>query len=425
MQDWTKPEQWLAGITGRVGQWVADGRFPPADAAKLLSLVALRQHQNGFAEAVAATLAELEKLQPPISGDVLWISDAARMTGNSELAAEFELALLDERRLPIVRIAALMAETAALRGSEAALEIAEKAADFTWEREFLETVTGIARAAGDSERSAVWHDRHLQVLALEPNPQRFGFVVGLGGAGKLYQFAELAREPQLSDYIGGQLVEIHFDPDKRFATATSGEETIGVDVVDSAQWRKANPEGEVYLVSALEWDEDRLIEFGADDWRFTTSLDLPGWMGESFNDFSWKLGKAPLGFGKPDPATKLPPPVADAKQHQPSYFRRSVEIGEPGTLAKLAVRIRCVDGAVIYWNGEEIHRHNMPEGEIEAETTALKAASGKEAELFLIPVAKCKTGANILAVAIHRHAADGKNLYFDLDLTAIPKEAQE
>ncbi|MFT5413039.1 MAG: hypothetical protein ACI9NC_005791, partial [Verrucomicrobiales bacterium] len=32
---------------------------------------------------------------------------------------------------------------------------------------------------------------------------------------------------------------------------------------------------------------------------------------------------------------------------------------------------------------------------------------------------------NLLAIAVHRHKADGKILCFDLDLTAIAKEPKE
>ena len=425
MRAWTNSDQWLAGIVGRVSQWTADGKFPSADAAKLLAIVALRQHQNGSAEASATTLIKLQQLELSITDDVLWISDAARMTGTKQIAIDLELALLNQRRLPIARVARLMAEVAEIRDPAVALEIADKAAAYTWEREFVETMAAIATAAGDTERAAVWQDRHLQMLGLDRSPQRLGFVVSAGKASKLYQFSELQREPLLPDHIDGQAVEIRFDLKKRLATATSSGEPIGVDVVDSAEWRQSNPEGEVYLISALARAEDRLIHFGAEAWRFAANLDSPQWSDQNFDDSSWKLGKAPLGFGKPDLATQLPLPAADAKQHQPAYFRRTVELAKLGNIAKLVARITCSDAAVVYWNGEEIHRHNLPAGQLEPATTAVKPAAPTGSEFVLIPVGKCQAGTNTLAVATHRHQAASKSLFFDLDLTAIPKVTEE
>ncbi|MFT5105048.1 MAG: putative Zn-dependent protease [Pseudoalteromonas tetraodonis] len=425
MQAWTNSDQWLAGIVKRVSQWTSDGRFPPADAAKLLSIVAFRQHQNGSPDAVATTLNELQKLTLPVSNDILWISDAARMTGNLDIAIDLELALLDHQRLPIARVADLMAEVAEQRDPVVAMEIAEKAAGYTWEREFVETMAGIATAAGDAERAAVWQDRHLQMLVLERSPQRLGFVVGSGKASKLYQYSDLQRELILPDYIDGQAVEIRFDLQKRLATATASGEPIEIDVVDSEQWRKANPEGEVYLLSALERGANRLVEFEAEGWRFATTADSSEWLGQEFDDSNWKQGKAPLGFGKSDLATELASPTADFKQHQPSYFRRNIEIKELENIAKLVGRIRCADGAIVYWNGEEIHRRNMPAGDIDPTTTATKTATGTESATFLIPAAKANRGTNLLAIAVHRHKADGKILCFDLDLTAIAKEPKE
>jgi tetratricopeptide (TPR) repeat protein len=425
MQAWTNSDQWLAGIAERVNQWTTEGLFPPADAAKLLSLIALRQHQNGFADSVAATLAKLQKLTLPITQDVLWFSDAARMTGNQALALKLESALLSEQRLPIARVASLMQEVATIHGSAIALNLAEKASAYTWEREFLEAMTGIASAGGDPVRAEQWHDRHLQVLGLDPSPQLLGFVIGDGEEAKLYQISELIREPVLSDRTGGRTVDIVFDPDKRFATATSGGEPIKVDVVESKQWRNANPDSEVYLVSAFERAENRLIDFESQGWRFATNVDTAEWTNQKFDDSSWKQGKAPLGFGKPDLATELPRPAADAKQHHPTYFRRTIEINEAGSNAKLAGRIRCTDGAIVYWNGEEIHRQNMPKSKIESTTKAIRTVSGRDSEIFLVPAGKGKAGTNVLAVALHHHDLDGKSILFDLDLTAILEGAEE
>ena len=168
MGAWKDAGHWLAGIADRVGSWAADGQIPADDAAKLLSLVALRQHQNGFEDAVGGTLAELGKLTLPVTNDVLWFSDAARMTDNEMIAIELESALLAERRLPTARVAPLMEEVAKLSGAEVALDLGENAAAYTMERDFLKTMVDIATAAGDTDRAAIWQDRQTEVQKLAP-----------------------------------------------------------------------------------------------------------------------------------------------------------------------------------------------------------------------------------------------------------------
>ena len=114
-------------------------------------------------------MTELKALELAVSHDVLWISDAARRIGDRAHAVELETQLLAEGRLPIGRLAPLLEEIAEFRGAQVALELAETAADYTLERNFLESAVWIAALAGDADAAVHWDE--LRVTAWPPTSE--------------------------------------------------------------------------------------------------------------------------------------------------------------------------------------------------------------------------------------------------------------
>jgi len=82
------------------------------------------------------------------------------------------------------------------------------------------------------------------------------------------------------------------------------------------------------------------------------------------------------------------------------------------------LRLRRDDGAVVYLNGEEILRSNMPEGAIDANTFANAEIIGNnESLLNEYPVAlNLVNGTNVLAVEIHQINLTSSDISFDLEL---------
>lgn len=168
MTTWPHADRWLSGIVERVRQWEAAKELSTADAVKILSLVAVRQHQNNFKDSAQATLAAIRSLSLTNPNAAIWFSDAAEIIGNQALALEVEIELLKKRRLPIARVAPLLESVAEKQSVPTALQLAEEASQYTWEPGFLQTMTTICRDDGNDERAQLWRDRYQQARKLSP-----------------------------------------------------------------------------------------------------------------------------------------------------------------------------------------------------------------------------------------------------------------
>src|SRR5213078_2569016 len=97
------------------------------------------------------------------------------------------------------------------------------------------------------------------------------------------------------------------------------------------------------------------------------------WRATGFNDSTWASGAAELGYGDGDEATVVSfGPNSDAK-FITTYFRKSFSVANASQVSALNLLIKRDDGAVVYLNGTEVFRTNMPTGTIGNTTLASSA----------------------------------------------------
>jgi len=159
------------------------------------------------------------------------------------------------------------------------------------------------------------------------------------------------------------------------------------------------------------------------EWKYFDDGGSPGeaWTGAAFDDSKWKQGKAPLGYGQDNLTTRLSfGPDAEAK-HITAYFRTSFKADGKDKLDKLGLLLRRDDGAVVYVNGKEAARSNMPEGSVSATTlaaTQLSRGPQEQYHLTIVPASSlAKDGADTIAVEIHQGDPGSSDLGFDLKIT--------
>lgn len=164
-----------------------------------------------------------------------------------------------------------------------------------------------------------------------------------------------------------------------------------------------------------------LVAAGA-AWRYLDNGSNQGisWRTPGFSDGTWKTGVSPLGYG--DPVTTVIGFGPDgANKYITSYFRHAFTVNGARNVLGLIVKLLRDDGAVVYLNGVEVFRSNMPEGAFDFATLASNVVGGGEETSFFetaVDPARLIEGRNVLAVEVHQQNGGSSDLSFDLALEA-------
>lgn len=162
-----------------------------------------------------------------------------------------------------------------------------------------------------------------------------------------------------------------------------------------------------------------LIQSGT-TWKYFDLGSMPvNWNTSAFNDALWSQGAAQLGYGEGDEATVVSFGGNASNKFVTTYFRKSFTIADTVGLTQLIGSILVDDGAVIYLNGVEMIRTNMPGGTIAYSTLALDGTIEGVYTAFNIPKGLIKPGGNVLAVEVHQNNAASSDLSFDLSLSTV------
>lgn len=151
-------------------------------------------------------------------------------------------------------------------------------------------------------------------------------------------------------------------------------------------------------------------------WRYDDSgADLgSAWAAPGYDDSAWASGSAQLGFGDGDESTAVGP------GHVTYYFRHAFDVADASTLSQAVLSLVRDDGAVVYVNGVEAMRSNMPAGPVMATTLASSTVGGADESAWqsqVISPSLLHAGTNIIAVEVHQAAASSSDVSFDLRLT--------
>lgn len=151
------------------------------------------------------------------------------------------------------------------------------------------------------------------------------------------------------------------------------------------------------------------------------------WKEEDFDDSNWDEAQAQFGYGDADEITVLNFGNDEDQKFITSYFRKKFTIDDLSDYTgQLIVNLLIDDGAVLYLNGEEIRRVNMPVGTIFANSLALKSINAVQEfdyNQLTINSNLLKIGENTLAVEIHQESPSSSDVSFDMDLILVKRNA--
>ena len=146
------------------------------------------------------------------------------------------------------------------------------------------------------------------------------------------------------------------------------------------------------------------------------------WRDLGFNASGWSNGPAQLGFGDGDEQTVISFGTNSSAKHITTYFRRTFSIANASLFSALNLRVLRDDGVVVYLNGIEVYRTNLPLTTITYQTLALAAIGGVDETTFVsapLNLASLTNGTNIVAVEMHQNSPSSSDLSFDLELTGV------
>lgn len=166
--------------------------------------------------------------------------------------------------------------------------------------------------------------------------------------------------------------------------------------------------------------KDSLLIEKASVWKYLDdgSDQGSGWKEPGFDESSWAEGPAQLGYGNKGEATLLSYGPDENNKYPAYYFRQSFNIGDPAAFGdSLGINIHLDDGAVLYLNGAEVLRVNMPEGEITYQSLAADDAIASSSFLrYNISAENLTAGKNVLAVSVHQMSVSSSDIQFDMEM---------
>src|SRR5262249_29214824 len=128
-------------------------------------------------------------------------------------------------------------------------------------------------------------------------------------------------------------------------------------------------------------DNDTSLVAAGSVWKYLDNGSNQGtaWRTTAFNDSAWGAGPAQLGYGDGDEQTVLSYGPNPNNKYITTYFRRAFTVANPSAYTGgLTLNLLRDDGAVVYLNGTEVWRSNMPSGAIGYRTLAATTVAGAD-----------------------------------------------
>jgi hypothetical protein len=156
-----------------------------------------------------------------------------------------------------------------------------------------------------------------------------------------------------------------------------------------------------------------------DTWKYFDQGSLPSatWFSATYDDSGWASGQGQLGYGENDEKTVVQFGPDANNKYVTTYFRKTFTIDNLEGLTDITASMIYDDGAIVYVNGIEVFRGNMPAGTVGYGTYSLSNSPAENVyHAFTIPNSVLVAGENVVAVEIHQLNATSTDLSFDLEM---------
>ena len=164
------------------------------------------------------------------------------------------------------------------------------------------------------------------------------------------------------------------------------------------------------------------------DWRMPSYVEAGGTWKSGISSFGYRTVASPASFDKNEAATQLnfnAGNVVANPKYITTYFRKTFDLtsAQKAALGAYVLGAQWDDGFVIYLNGNEVWRQNMPTGAVTGTTLAsaainkLTAMTTRNFSFSTGAQNYFLAGTNVIAVELHQAATNSSDVYFDLTLS--------
>ncbi len=205
--------------------------------------------------------------------------------------------------------------------------------------------------------------------------------------------ASLVLGAQASD-LDGTIDKVEFyEGDSRLAellsapftfawnNVTTGEYVLTAVATDNGGLTATSPPISITVTQQVFTMTNTLVAAGS-DWKYLDDGSNQGtaWAVASFDDSGWLSGLAQLGYSngeENDEATLLNYGPDPNNKYITYYFRHAFSVTNASSYTNLSLQLLVDDGGVVYLNGQEVLRYNLPDSTIGYQTLALQVEFGR------------------------------------------------
>ena len=145
------------------------------------------------------------------------------------------------------------------------------------------------------------------------------------------------------------------------------------------------------------------------------SLDNASWRSSNYSDNSWPSGSTPIGY---DYNNQHPEIETETEGYLPTYYlRKSITLDNVSADDTYLLDWIADDGFVVYVNGTEAGRYNMPAGTTAYNTYATSYAhNNPDNGTMTLDASLFKKGSNVIAVELHNNASNSTDILWNAAL---------
>jgi len=174
-------------------------------------------------------------------------------------------------------------------------------------------------------------------------------------------------------------------------------------------------------LSIQKMKNDVVLAQAGSEWKYNDLgvVLASNWNTSAYDDNTWVAGNGVFGYGNGDETTVVSFGSDPVNKNITTYFRKTFDITSITGFNTLKLMLKRDDGAVVYVNGVDVFRSNMPTGVINHSTTALDFIEGAQEDQWLtifLPISYLNIGTNVVAVEIHKYTAFESDLRFDMQI---------